>query len=179
MRKAREHVEAQLEPGEQIQALFFGQTGPSPRGALSWGLTANLMAYWTVALTDRNIVVVSNTMKRKPVRLPREPMQILEEKGRRWWFPVRIGRARYWVATEQYDIVVAANELLLAAQREPAATAVIEDAASAPYPPSAFVPAAWYPDPTGRHQQRYWDGQCWTPDVADQGVQSTDRADQQ
>ncbi|MBJ7363224.1 MAG: DUF2510 domain-containing protein, partial [Ilumatobacteraceae bacterium] len=23
-------------------------------------------------------------------------------------------------------------------------------------------PAAWHPDPTGRHQLRYWDGQDWT-----------------
>lgn len=34
--------------------------------------------------------------------------------------------------------------------------------------------AAWHPDPTGRHQLRYWDGQAWTDQVSDNGQQSTD-----
>ncbi|GAA4091578.1 AIM24 family protein [Nocardioides kongjuensis] len=33
--------------------------------------------------------------------------------------------------------------------------------------------AAWHPDPTGRHELRYWDGSQWTDHVSDQGVQST------
>ena len=32
----------------------------------------------------------------------------------------------------------------------------------------------WFPDPTTRHQYRYWDGGRWTDDVADDGVTSTD-----
>lgn len=36
------------------------------------------------------------------------------------------------------------------------------------------TPAAWYPDPEGRHQFRYWDGSRWTDDVADGGVASID-----
>ena len=35
-------------------------------------------------------------------------------------------------------------------------------------------PAAWHPDPTGRHQLRYWDGQDWTEHVSDDGVQAID-----
>lgn len=35
----------------------------------------------------------------------------------------------------------------------------------------------WHPDPTGRHQHRYWDGSRWTDDVADAGVASTDPVD--
>ena len=33
---------------------------------------------------------------------------------------------------------------------------------------------AWHPDPTGRHQHRWWDGTQWTDQVADGGVSSTD-----
>ncbi len=33
--------------------------------------------------------------------------------------------------------------------------------------------AAWHPDPTGRHELRYWDGTQWTDHVSDNGVQST------
>lgn len=32
----------------------------------------------------------------------------------------------------------------------------------------------WYPDPSNRHQHRYWDGTSWTEHVADDGVQSVD-----
>jgi hypothetical protein len=35
-------------------------------------------------------------------------------------------------------------------------------------------PASWYPDPSGRHEHRYWDGTAWTADVSDRGVVSRD-----
>jgi len=36
------------------------------------------------------------------------------------------------------------------------------------------VPAGWYPDPTGRHERRYWDGAAWTDHVVNGGTQSLD-----
>ena len=39
------------------------------------------------------------------------------------------------------------------------------------------APAAWHPDPTGRHDHRYWDGERWTEHVADAGVATTDPLD--
>ena len=36
------------------------------------------------------------------------------------------------------------------------------------------TPAQWYPDPAGRHEHRYWDGQGWTDQVSDAGVESAD-----
>jgi len=35
----------------------------------------------------------------------------------------------------------------------------------------------WLPDPTGRHEHRYWDGSYWTSDVSDGGVTSFDPYD--
>lgn len=35
-------------------------------------------------------------------------------------------------------------------------------------------PAAWRPDPFGRHELRYWDGSAWTQHVSDAGVQGSD-----
>lgn len=32
----------------------------------------------------------------------------------------------------------------------------------------------WQPDPTGRHEYRYWDGTKWSDDVSDGGVATTD-----
>jgi Scramblase/Protein of unknown function (DUF2510) len=34
--------------------------------------------------------------------------------------------------------------------------------------------AEWHPDPMGRYQLRYWDGQAWTEHVSTNGVQSVD-----
>lgn len=38
---------------------------------------------------------------------------------------------------------------------------------------NAAVPG-WQPDPTGRHDYRYWDGTRWTDDVSDAGATSVD-----
>ncbi len=38
----------------------------------------------------------------------------------------------------------------------------------------SLPPANWYPDPYGRHELRYWDGQQWTEHVSSHGKQSTD-----
>ena len=34
--------------------------------------------------------------------------------------------------------------------------------------------AGWHPDPTGRHEYRYWDGTDWTGDVSDHGTPAFD-----
>ena len=39
---------------------------------------------------------------------------------------------------------------------------------------TTMQPSGWYPDPTGRADQRYWDGNAWTDHVARSGVQGTD-----
>jgi hypothetical protein len=39
---------------------------------------------------------------------------------------------------------------------------------------SVPTPAQWSPDPSGRHQHRYWDGVRWTEHVANDGVVSQD-----
>jgi uncharacterized protein YxjI len=35
-------------------------------------------------------------------------------------------------------------------------------------------PAAWHPDPYGRHELRYWDGTRWTEHVSSNGAQAVD-----
>ncbi|MHB8680528.1 MAG: DUF2510 domain-containing protein [Acidimicrobiales bacterium] len=46
----------------------------------------------------------------------------------------------------------------------------------APYPaaPVPAPPFGWYPDPSARHELRYWDGRTWTEHVSDGGQQSID-----
>jgi|CXWL01.1.fsa_nt_gi uncharacterized protein YxjI len=36
------------------------------------------------------------------------------------------------------------------------------------------TPANWYPDPTNRHQHRYWNGASWTDHVSDNGITGND-----
>jgi len=38
-------------------------------------------------------------------------------------------------------------------------------------------PADWYPDPTQRHELRYWDGAAWTDHISNHGVAGTDSVD--
>ena len=40
--------------------------------------------------------------------------------------------------------------------------------------PGNGPPADWYPDPSGRHEHRYWDGQAWTEHVSSHGRPSVD-----
>jgi uncharacterized membrane protein YhaH (DUF805 family) len=39
---------------------------------------------------------------------------------------------------------------------------------------AATAPAGWLPDPTGRHELRYWDATQWTHHVSDKGVPGVD-----
>ena len=39
------------------------------------------------------------------------------------------------------------------------------------------TPAGWFPDPTGRHEHRYWSGSSWTENVSDAGQAATDPPD--
>ena len=51
---------------------------------------------------------------------------------------------------------------------------VRQDPSEATGPERPAPPAGWFPDPTGRNEQRYWNGRQWTDDVATDGSLSTD-----
>jgi hypothetical protein len=40
--------------------------------------------------------------------------------------------------------------------------------------PAHGIAAGWLPDPSGRHEQRFWSGTAWTDHVTDGGVPGTD-----
>jgi hypothetical protein len=56
----------------------------------------------------------------------------------------------------------------------PAVSADTGYAAAATTSASPTVPAAWYKDPSGRYEMRYWNGNAWTEHVARGGQQFTD-----
>jgi uncharacterized protein DUF2510 len=164
-------VQARLEPGEQIEAIFPAQTGP--QGIMSWGLGGNLVRYWDIAVTDRCIVIVP-MQARGISRLPREPFEMPEGPVRRGSFPIKIAGRNYDVAAEAFELVAAANALLRAGKDEPTGGRAPQPAATHSHQAPANASASWYPDPTHGHQLRYWDGSAWTAYVADQGAQSID-----
>ena len=53
----------------------------------------------------------------------------------------------------------------------------VPQAPSAPAPSAAVQAGSWHPDPTGRHELRYFDGAQWTEHVSSAGVAGTDRLD--
>lgn len=61
-----------------------------------------------------------------------------------------------------------------------AGLASIQAQARAAYaPPAPVTPklaAGWHPDPLGKHEHRYFDGQLWSDQVSDSGQQLTDMA---
>ena len=64
----------------------------------------------------------------------------------------------------------------VAAASAPAATAASSNPVTATSSSvgDAVAPAAWYPDPSGRYELRYWNGSAWTEHVSRNGQQFTD-----
>ncbi len=90
--------------------------------------------------------------------------------------------AQRQVESQQAQVNASALAQALVAEASEGATA--NDAQTEPLPdgPTATEapgcvpppPPAWRPDPSGRHESRYWDGNRWTQHVADSGTQATD-----
>jgi|ERR1700688_797110 len=106
--KLTRNVQAFLEPGEEVQAVFIAQTGASPHWV--W-LTGRAARIWTnprriIVSTERAIVVLNagktTTAQVTGVRtrLPRQTM-IGPPQGRRWsWF--QLGDERMWTYSRWY-----------------------------------------------------------------------------
>jgi hypothetical protein len=105
-----------LEPGEQIQAVFVGQSGASPYWSfLSTWIVLLTAGYVVIAATDRAIVVLrsgfltSTKPKSLLARLPRQPMD--EPSG--LWAGLNLGGTRYWVHRRFHKDIRAANAAIL------------------------------------------------------------------
>ena len=105
-------------------------------------------------------------------------------KWRKVWEASEKAKGAAVVAAEnraaQANARALADEIRAAAQTrqaQPTELAPGPDASVIPSPPATSPPPpppAWQPDPTGRHESRYWDGNRWTEHVSDGGVQGTD-----
>ena len=76
-----------------------------------------------------------------------------------------------WAAEPEPESAEIAPETVRASD-----TSYIEATSQAPVTAAAATatPAGWYPDPSGRYEMRYWDGDKWTAHVSRQGQTYTD-----
>jgi uncharacterized protein YxjI len=84
------------------------------------------------------------------------------------WLPDPFGRfeLRYWDGATWTDHVASGG-------RQQVDPPVMSPAVAPVRPDSRDTPAGWHPDPSGRHELRYWDGR-WTEHVASGGKQAYD-----
>ena len=77
---------------------------------------------------------------------------------------------------EIVDIVSTFDGQYCAFLRRPVSTSTAQPVTpvTSPVVNSSGAPAAWYTDPSGRFELRYWDGKEWTEHVARGGRQFTD-----
>jgi hypothetical protein len=95
------------------------------------------------------------------------------------WYPDPNGvyQHRYWDG-RGWTEHVSTNGVSGTAPVVPASVAApVETAPAETAPAETAIAADWYPDPSGRHQWRFWGGDAWTPHVNDDGVHSDDALD--
>jgi len=104
-------------------------------------------------------------------------------KWRKQWEKIEAAKGAAQRATEARQAQVQADAIavaLVAAAADVRASSPPEleyptpSAIEAQSIPARLPPPLWSPDPTGRHELRYWDGVRWTQHVSDGGVQATD-----
>lgn len=142
-----------LEPGEQIQAVFLAQSGPSPYFILLGFIIILIGArYAVVVVTDRAIVVLRAGMftptfpKRVVVRLNRGTW-LGDPSG--LWGKIQLDK-RYWVHKRFHKDVRAANQMLAAMY--PAGPPPMQPAPPPPYGPPQYGPPPQGPPSFGPPQ---------------------------
>ena len=128
---------------------------------ISWGVNRipvspgqHLVEAWLPYIFYRNMGRNGAVLEARPDAVPRL-----------WW-------RTPWIAFIKGPIRVSVSGPAAGAPGAPGGPAVAAPAAA---PFAAAPPAgAWHPDPSGRNEQRYYDGTQWTEHVSNGGVTSTD-----
>lgn len=95
------------------------------------------------------------------------------------------GPARPRLGPVRYESLMSSGETAFPANPAGGTTAWPSTVATRPGP-GGWVPSplgtdagfpplfGWYPDPDGRHEERYWDGRTWSDHVRDGGIAASD-----
>ncbi len=124
--KLRERVGPYLEPGEQVQAVWLGQSGPSPYMVfLSYWVILIGGHYKVFAATDRAILVLDagKLAPARPKRLRlRAPRQVKLGPCSGLWGQIHIDGTRYWVHKRFHKDIDAADAALAPSSEAPPAS---------------------------------------------------------
>jgi putative membrane protein len=181
VRKALLPVGSQQDTWHLIARLLGGPDPartPPPRRAM---LKAPLSFHFLSAGHDEtHAVCVTGRINRATTWVPLEKSQSIRRVQGPLQRPLGLATVRVDVAgrrtraefrdrsMEEADMLVDALTVLSRAARRH----------GAPGPPPAHspdtVPSGWYPDPSGRHEQRYWHDGRWTAHVGDGGRRTTE-----
>jgi hypothetical protein len=168
-------------PGVLVQQLWKGADSTVPRGDPGWRRApahVQIWFWWVAYVAAQALTFVGFTLA-GPSDDPQGDITVTELLGR--IDDVHLG-VTLFVAGQLLMIVAAAlgAAMIVGLSRRQAETAALlgpggADGASAWVAASRPAsPPAWHPDPTGRYDLRYWDGQLWTEHVTRDGEQSTD-----
>lgn len=117
-----------------------------------WGAVVGL-AWWILLIPVVILVITERSARRRAQGVPPVHFAGATRGGA---MPLGIGQGRF-----DYAPVAAASAV--------ASTTMLAVAAPA-------LPPSWAPDPSGRHQYRWWDGATWTSLVHTGGVTTTEQA---
>ena len=167
--KMRTNAAPHLQPGETIHAVFSAQTMSQWFALISYWIIVFSNGYRVVVVTDRRILICkAGRFRLTPVNailreLPRGT-RIGPPSGL-WYKTEHLGEQLY-IARRFFKDIEAADAAIGATGAGGAAVATGSAAAT--------TEGRWAPDPSGRNDQRYWDGTAWTAHVTKAGVQGVD-----
>jgi hypothetical protein len=159
---------------ELVLGVLFGLAGwqyaihlEHKYGVPAWGLPSwawGLITGFSLLLGAVLMAVAERALAKEPEDAPLG----LEAYAAEHAAAVAAAAAAAPVAVQGFPVVPAQ-----AVAQEPVPVPVPVAAVPAPVP-AAGPPAGWHPDPSGKYQHRWWDGQRWTADVSTNGVAGRD-----
>lgn len=117
-----------------------------------WGAVVGL-AWWILLIPVVILVITERSARRRAQAIPPVHLAGVTRGGA---MPLGIREAPFDYAPVDASTAVASTTM---------------PAVSAP-----ALPPSWAPDPSGRHQYRWWDGRSWTSSVLTRGVTTTEQA---
>jgi hypothetical protein len=156
-------------PVVQIQQIWRGADGSVPRGDPGWRQARSspqVWAWWVAYVAAQALTFVGFSLFGDS---DDGTVAALVER----LDDVRLGVTLFVVGQVLMVVAAALGAAVVVglSRRQAAAALALEARGPAPAPRS---PPAWHPDPTGRYDHRYWDGQAWTEHVARAGRSGTD-----
>ena len=172
-RVSRALWQATMEAARRLAPLMEDETllDIKPRHSYKASLKVSVNVTLLVA-TDKRLWIARHADGRPEEPLP-VPYEAVRPVGKRMAFSTKVEQGPGGVT------ITGSRELAdwlqtMQSQRPSQTASWLATAATSTSAQTQQAPAAWHPDPSGRHQHRYWDGSRWTERVSDDGVQSVD-----